>query len=254
MSGDVPNRVAVQALAALDAALTAQDATAVAKCFFPLQAFWRDVLALTCHIRTFAGAADDVAASLVETTKLRGFNAGLKLSGTAQFIPATPALVSIYLFGVGGTLSRRSSQLTRSLRIQQFIDFDYTFRTGSPAATCRGLIKLLPVKTRLDNGTEAVDWKIWTMSTILDTLDIHPENEALLQGPRKNLAGPSLTTDVVIIGGGNSAVTLSARLKALGVESIMVERNPQPGDNWKLRYDCMKCKCPEALCRSAYPY
>lgn len=80
------------------------------------------------------------------------------------------------------------------------------------------------------------------MSTILDALDIHPENEALLQGPRKNLTGPSMTTDVVIIGGGNSAVTLSARLKALGVETIMIERNPQPGDNWKLRYDSMKCK------------
>lgn len=109
MSGDAPNQVAIQTLAALDAALTAQDATAVAKCFFPLQALWRDVLALTCHIRTFAGAADDVASSLVETTKLRGFNAGLKLSGTAQFIPATPALVSIYLFGVDG---RRPKQPT----------------------------------------------------------------------------------------------------------------------------------------------
>lgn len=134
------------------------------------------------------------------------------------------------------------SRLTSSSRIQQFIDFDFTFRTGSPAAACRGLIKLLPVKTRLDNGAEVVDWKIWTLSTILDTLDIQPENEALLKGPRKNLADSSLTTDVVIIGGGNSAVTLAARLKALGVESIMIERNAQPGDNWKLRYDCMKCK------------
>lgn len=80
------------------------------------------------------------------------------------------------------------------------------------------------------------------MSTILDNLDIQPENEALLRNPRKNLDQASLTTDVVIIGGGNAAVTLAARLKALGVESIMVERNAKPGDNWKLRYDCMKCK------------
>lgn len=138
------------------------------------------------------------------------------------------------------------SRLTSSSRIQQFIDFDFTFRTDSPAAACRGLIKLLPVKTRLDNGNEVIDWKIWTLSTILDTLDIHPENEALLQGPRKNLTESSLTTDVVIIGGGNSAVTLAARLKAFGVESIMVERNAQPGDNWKLRYDCMKCKSSNA--------
>lgn len=95
MSGDAPNQVAIKTLAALEAALAAHDATAVKNCFFPNQAFWRDLLALTYHLRTFAGTAGDVAASLVETTKLRGLNAGLKLSGTAQFIPATPALVSL---------------------------------------------------------------------------------------------------------------------------------------------------------------
>lgn len=98
------------------------------------------------------------------------------------------------------------------------------------------------MKTRLGDGTEVVEWKIWNLSTILDNLDIHPENEALLYGGRKILEKPSLTTDVVIIGGGNSAISLAARLKAFGVESIMVERNAQPGDNWRLRYDCMKCK------------
>lgn len=94
MSGDGPSQVAISTLAALEAGLEAGDVQAVGKCFFPTQAFWRDLLALTSHIRTFAGETSVIATSLVETTKLRGVNAGLKLSGTAQFVPATPALVS----------------------------------------------------------------------------------------------------------------------------------------------------------------
>lgn len=97
MSGDGPNQVAINILAALEAALVGRDPKAVAGCFLPDQAFWRDLLALTSHIRTFAGQATVVATSLVETTKLRGLSAGLKLSGTAQFVPASPALVSLFV-------------------------------------------------------------------------------------------------------------------------------------------------------------
>lgn len=38
----------------------------------------------------------------------------------------------------------------------------------------------------------------------------------------------------------DSGIILSARLKALGVESLIVDRHPQPGDNWALRYDCLR--------------
>ena len=52
-----------------------------------------------------------------------------------------------------------------------------------------------------------------------------------------------------------SAVALAARLKALGVESVMAERNAQPGDNWALRYDCMRFHLPTSFCDLPYmPY
>lgn len=89
-----PNEVARATLAALNSGLAARDVTAVGKCFFPGQAFWRDTLALTSHIRTFAGETSVVARSLLETTKLKGLTADFELSGSAQFIPATPGLVS----------------------------------------------------------------------------------------------------------------------------------------------------------------
>lgn len=92
MGGEVPHQAALSALSALDAALAANDAPAVKSCFFPGQALWRDILALTYHIRTFA-TGSVVAAALLETTRLRRVT-GLSLSGTAKFIPATPVLVS----------------------------------------------------------------------------------------------------------------------------------------------------------------
>ncbi|UZP35167.1 hypothetical protein NXS19_002983 [Fusarium pseudograminearum] len=59
-------------------------------------------------------------------------------------------------------------------------------------------------------------------------------------------------TDVFIVGGGNSAAALSARLKAFGVESIIAERNANVGDNWALRYDCMKFHVPTSFAEMPY--
>jgi putative flavoprotein involved in K+ transport len=41
---------------------------------------------------------------------------------------------------------------------------------------------------------------------------------------------------VVIIGGGQGGIVLGARLKRLGVPTIIVERNARPGDSWRNRY------------------
>ena len=41
---------------------------------------------------------------------------------------------------------------------------------------------------------------------------------------------------VVIIGGGQGGIMLAARLRRLGVPTIVVEKNPRPGDSWRNRY------------------
>ncbi|MDP3523748.1 MAG: NAD(P)/FAD-dependent oxidoreductase [Hoeflea sp.] len=41
---------------------------------------------------------------------------------------------------------------------------------------------------------------------------------------------------VVIVGGGQGAIALGARLRQLGVPTIVVERNDRPGDSWRNRY------------------
>ncbi len=41
---------------------------------------------------------------------------------------------------------------------------------------------------------------------------------------------------VVVVGGGQAGIGLGARLRQLGVPSIIVERNERPGDSWRNRY------------------
>ena len=85
-------RAALGVLNELNSAMAADDAEKLKACFFPGQAYWRDQLALTYHLRTFATPAV-VAASLLETKNLRGLIEGIKLEGAPQFVPATPVLV-----------------------------------------------------------------------------------------------------------------------------------------------------------------
>jgi putative flavoprotein involved in K+ transport len=41
---------------------------------------------------------------------------------------------------------------------------------------------------------------------------------------------------VLIIGGGQGGIALGARLRQLGVPTIIVEKNERPGDSWRKRY------------------
>ncbi|KAK9855342.1 hypothetical protein MYU51_002791 [Penicillium brevicompactum] len=222
MTGDEPTRQAQIVLDGLNAALAANDAGSLKSCFLGDEAYWKDQLALTYHLRTFK-TSDIIATSLLETSSLRAIKGDIKVNGGAMFIPATPVL--------------------------QFIDCQIVFETSSPAATCRGKVVLLPVK----GSDQTIQWKIWVLSTILQDLDIQKEDESLLPSPGRQLDGlEDVETDVFIIGGGNAAIALAARLKALGIESIMAERNAHAGDNWALRYDCMRFHIPTSFCHLPY--
>lgn len=49
-----------------------------------------------------------------------------------------------------------------------------------------------------------------------------------------------------------SGITLAARLKALGVENIMIDKNSEVGQNWTQRYDCLRFHLPTASCEMPY--
>ncbi|RSM10360.1 hypothetical protein CDV31_007236 [Fusarium ambrosium] len=216
LPGESATEQALAVLNAFKAAVTAEDANALQSLFLAEQAYWKDILALTCHLRTFF-TPEAIVANFLYTKKLRGVTTEWKLEG-ATFIPATPAL--------------------------QFIDVSLSFTATSPATKCSARFLLLPVR----NEKNSLDWKIWIFNTKLDSLDLYPEDESLLQSSGRNLDGlDDINTDVFIIGGGNAAVALAGRLKTLGVDIVMAERNARVGDNWALRYECMKFHIPTSF-------
>lgn len=115
-----------------------------------------------------------------------------------------------------------------------------TFETG--VARGRGYLRLR-------------DEKCWTLLTSMTELVGHEEPT----GPRRILGtvhkasrdretwtearqreqaelGHSVQPHCVIIGGGQGGIALGARLRKLGVPTIIVEKNPRPGDSWRNRY------------------
>jgi len=81
-----------------------------------------------------------------------------------------------------------------------FLDCGISFGTRSPALNCTGKMLLLPVQSE-----GVVSWKMWVLSTWVEQLVQHPEDETLLLAPGRNLDGvEEVQTDVLIVGAGTS--------------------------------------------------
>ncbi len=186
------------------AALERGAAAACAALFAP-ECYWRDLLAFTWTLRTLEGQADIQAMlqAQLPSTAPRAW----RLEGPAKRARGT----------VEGWIS---------------------FETG--AGHGRGYVRLR-------------EGRCWTLLTALRSLHGHEERE----GPTRELGTPSATDRrswlerrqataaslghdtqpyCLIIGGGQGGLGLGARLKRLGVPTLIVDAHPRPGDNWRSRY------------------
>ena len=108
-----------------------------------------------------------------------------------------------------------------------------------------------------DNGT----WLAASLVLALDAVDSHPERHrdgrpsGKTHGPVRNRLGwqegldPEFTQqepDVVILGAGHNGLMLAARLHALGIPALVLERNERVGDNWRKRYSSLALHTPLA--------
>ncbi|SIO44006.1 putative flavoprotein involved in K+ transport [Rhodovulum sp. ES.010] len=99
------------------------------------------------------------------------------------------------------------------------------------------------------------DGRIWTLLTTMVELKGHEEPKGFARPlGAKHGAGKNRTTwkeereaeerelgyetqpYVLIVGGGQGGIALGARLRQLGVPTIIVEKNDRPGDSWRNRY------------------
>ncbi|KAF5022537.1 hypothetical protein F66182_5439 [Fusarium sp. NRRL 66182] len=213
--------VAQDVLLQLSTALDSNDLRAIERLLRADGCHWKDSLALTAHLRTF-NDRHAVAPALWELNQKRGIH-----EMTIQ------------------------SAMPVGLEEAKWISANLTFRTKTPSASCKGIVLIVP-----ESQGGSVAWKIWSMSTWLVDFDTCPESQELLWSPSTALATDGkVNTDVLIIGGGNSGLILAARLKAYGVRFVIVEKNAKAGDNWALRYDCMRFHIYTTTCSPPYlPY
>ncbi|KAI0204251.1 hypothetical protein F4808DRAFT_448905 [Astrocystis sublimbata] len=101
---------------------------------------------------------------------------------------------------------------------------------------------------------EAGQWKIFTLYTRLDELREHEEatyqrrTKGVEHGgkPGRQNWAERRTAEadfdagsepaVLVVGAGQAGLTAAARLKMLGVETLLIDQNERVGDNWRKRY------------------
>ena len=200
-------------LARFDAALQARDAKAAAELFLD-DGLWRDVLAFTWNLQTQYGR-EQIEATLRDT---------LARTKPANFhIPASR------------TPPRWVSRAGRDC-IEVIFEFETAF------GPCHGTLRLVPesgalrawtVVTNLQELRGHEEWKN-ARAAISDTRTFGGEN--WLDRLTKQRAYEDRDPAVIVVGGGQAGLSIAARLQALGVDTLIVDRHERIGDNWRKRY------------------
>ncbi|TGJ81095.1 hypothetical protein E0Z10_g7653 [Xylaria hypoxylon] len=219
-----PSKVASSLVETFNKALDAKDYSAVANLFVE-DGYWRDHLALSWAFRTIQ-TPPRILDFLESCTESRD---GFRLksidvdAGTAT---RSPKIVPI---DASGSVSG----------IQFFITATTVLGAGV------GLVRL---------AKQGRQWKIFTLYTRLEELRGHEGaiNHRRAKGAehggkpgRKNWAEKRVAEAdfdannepaVLVIGAGQAGLTAAARLKVLGVDTLVIDQNDRVGDNWRKRY------------------
>ncbi len=208
MLDKAPNARVTALLGKFDAALAAEDIDA-AVALFGAECYWRDLVSFTWNIKTMEGRDQvrDMLAHCLKQTKPRGWQ-------IAEGEVATEA---------DGVL-------------ESWISFETEIARGY------GLIRIK-------------DGLIWTLLTTMAELKGHEEKAGFtralgarhgvnpgaktwkeLRDEETEKLGYDTHPYVLIIGGGQGAIGLGARLRQLGVPTIIAEKNERAGDSWRKRY------------------
>jgi hypothetical protein len=92
MTSTAPDTQVENVLSEFNEALSGKSVERLTNCFFAGQAYWRDMVALTSHLRTFTEPRC-IAAALIHLVSLRGLRAPIKLTGKAKFAMMSPVMV-----------------------------------------------------------------------------------------------------------------------------------------------------------------
>lgn len=217
-----PVKIAKEWLENLESALSPSpngeiDTDKVLDLFLP-DAFWRDILSLTWDFRTFFGTAQIKA-----------------------FLEDRIANPSIGDKTHLNNLKLESADVRKPYEDITWIEGLFTFSVGTWGAG-DGVFRLVFAP---EGG-----WKGLTIYTNLQSLNDYPEKVGALRNPlpshgkwvdqrQKEIEFEGIEPYVLIVGGGQSGLDLAARLKFLNVPTLIVEKTPRVGDQWRNRYQAL---------------
>ncbi|CCC12728.1 hypothetical protein SMACR_05687 [Sordaria macrospora] len=186
--------------------------------------FWRDHLALTWKLRTLKGK-----------DKIRNF---LQTEAHVKEVPLQIQVDESHPF--------RKPQVAGFAPVDGLKGIQFYITFTSQNGKGRGMVRLVQ-----EEKTE--EWKIWTLFTTLEEYRDqreprgpnrpkgveHGGQPGRMNWAQKRQEEINFTNhepDVLILGCGQGGLTAAARLKMLNVSSLIIDRNPRIGDNWRNRY------------------
>ncbi len=207
-------------LGRFERALAGGNATQL-KRLFHADSHWRDVLALGWHIDTLSGV-DAIVDALI---------------GWAR--RAQPSRFAI----------DPDRAPPRAVMRAGTDAIEAIFKFETEQGHCSGVLRLTPV--------EDAEPRAWTLLTALEELQGHEEQI----GRKKPQGGKAYSRDfrgpnwldqrksaeafsdrdpaVLVVGGGQAGLAAAARLSQLGLDTLIVDREPRVGDNWRKRYHAL---------------
>ncbi len=208
-------------LARFERALAGPDDILLETLFHP-DSHWRDVLALTWHIRTVSGL-DAI---------LRALKAHVARANPSDFRTDTHRTAPRHVTRAGTNA------------VEAIFRFETNEGRGS------GVLRLTPDAS--DGNTP----KAWTLLTALDEIKgfeeqvgrSRPTGESYsrdFRGPNwldlRKSAAEYVERDpvVLVVGGGQAGLSIAARLTQLQVDTLIVDREQRIGDNWRNRYHAL---------------
>ena len=208
-------------LARFERALAGPDDILLETLFHP-DSHWRDVLALTWHIRTVSGL-DAI---------LRALKAHVARANPSDFRTDTHRTAPRHVTRAGTNA------------VEAIFRFETNEGRGS------GVLRLTPDAS--DGNTP----KAWTLLTALDEIKgfeeqvgrSRPTGESFsrdFRGPNwldlRKSAAEYVERDpvVLVVGGGQAGLSIAARLTQLQVDTLIVDREQRIGDNWRNRYHAL---------------
>jgi cation diffusion facilitator CzcD-associated flavoprotein CzcO len=206
-------------LQGFNAALEESDVDRIAA-HFGADAYWKDILALTWRYRTLAGR-DGIKRALGD---------GLLRLHPRRLRPAPDR-----------TAARVVKRSARTV-IEAYFDFDTDLGRGT------GFVRLL-----VDEVGELAPEPVWILLTSMQALagledrvgELRPSGldgahefggANWLDHRRAEATYDGREPEVLVVGAGQSGLVLAARLRQLGVDTLLVERTPRVGDVWRNRY------------------